>query len=127
MGNASYRRVNLLSHPREELMNPRAERMVNTDLGPRLQGIKCRHCAARSFPPSRFCRSCHSQDIDVIALAPTGRIEAVGAFDAFAFGEIRLSDGMLVAGGIEPVAKAKVGHAVKFAPREDIVRFEIVD
>ena len=108
-------------------MKPRAERMVETARGPVLQGIRCRHCEARSFPPARFCRSCHSEDIDVIALSPTGRIEAVGAFDTTAFGEIRLSDGMLVAGGIEPVAKAKVGRAVKFAPRDDIVRFEITD
>lgn len=108
-------------------MAPRAERMVQTARGPVLQGIQCRACKARSFPPARFCRSCHSEDIDVIALAPTGRIEAVGAFDKTAFGEIRLTDGLLVAGGIEPVAEAKVGRTVKFAPKDDVVRFEITD
>jgi uncharacterized OB-fold protein len=108
-------------------MKLRAERMVETARGPVLQGIQCRACKVRSFPPARFCRSCHSEDIDVIALAPTGRIEAVGAFDKSAFGEIRLTDGMLVAGGIEPVAEARVGRTVKFAPRDDLVRFEILE
>ncbi len=127
LGGASYRCRGTNDEIWEEHMKPRAERMVNTARGPVLQGITCRGCGARSFPPARFCRSCHSEDIDVIALAPTGRIEAVGAFDKTAFGEIRLSDGMLVAGGIEPVAAAKVGRSVKFAPKDDIVRFEIVD
>lgn len=108
-------------------MTPRAQRIVQTAHGPVLQGIQCRHCQARSFPPARFCRSCHSEEIDVIVLAPTGRIEAVGTFDKSAFGEIRLADGLLVAGGIEPVSQAKVGRNVQFAPKDDIIRFEVVD
>ena len=108
-------------------MKPRAERMVETAKGPVLQGIQCRTCKARSFPPARFCRSCHSEDIDVIALAPTGRIEAVGSFDKAAFGEVRLADGLLVAGGIDPIDKARVGKSVKFAPKDDLVHFVVTD
>lgn len=104
-------------------MKPRAERMVETAKGPVLQGIQCRKCKARSFPPARFCRSCHSDDIDVIALASTGRIEAVGSYDKTAFAEIRLADGLLVAGGIEPLEKAEVGLPVRFAPKGDLVHF----
>lgn len=108
-------------------MTPRAERIAVTADGPVLQGIRCRHCQARSFPPARFCRSCHSQDIVVVALASAGRIEAAGVLDGTAFGEVRLKDGMLVAGRIEPAAKAKVGAKVQFAPKDDLVRFEIAE
>ncbi len=108
-------------------MKPRAERMAATAKGPVLQGIKCTKCQARSFPPARFCRSCHSEEIETIALATSGRVEAAGAYDGTAFGEIRLADGLLVAGRIEPAADAKVGRQVIFAPKDDLVRFEIVD
>ena len=108
-------------------MKPRAERMAKTTGGTVLQGIKCRACSARSFPPARFCRSCHSADIEVIALADKGRIEAVAAYEGTAFGEVRLADGLLVAGRIEPAAGIKVGRAVRFAPMDDLVRFEIYD
>ncbi len=108
-------------------MTPRAERMVLTATGPVLQGIQCRACKARSFPPARFCRSCHGEDIQVIALATAGRIEAAAGYEGSAFGEIRLSDGMLVAGRLEPAEKAKVGRTVRFAPKDDLVRFEITD
>ena len=108
-------------------MKPRAERMVATIRGAVLQGIQCRACKARSFPPARFCRSCHAEDLDVIALSTTGCIEAAATYEGTAFGEIRLSDGMLVAGGIDPPGKAKVGRHVKFAPKDDLIRFEITD
>ena len=108
-------------------MKPRAERMAQTAEGPVLQGIACRACKARGFPPARFCRSCHSQDIDTVALARSGRIEAAGCYEGTAFGEIRLGDGMLVAGRIEPADKARVGRSVTFVPKDDLVRFEIND
>ena len=108
-------------------MTPRAERIAVTADGPVLQGIRCRNCTARSFPPARFCRSCHSESIEVAALAGSGRIEAVGVLDGTAFGEVRLEDGMLVAGRIEPASRATVGRRVRFAPKDEIVRFEIAD
>lgn len=108
-------------------MTPRAERMRTTADGHVLQGIRCRACKARSFPPARFCRTCHGTDIEVVALATTGRIEAVSAYHGVAFGEVRLGDGMLVAGRIAPAAEARVGRTVRFAPDGELVRFEIAD
>lgn len=108
-------------------MSPRAERMAESEAGPVLQGIRCRDCAARSFPPARFCRSCHSTAIDVVPLAQSGRIEAIGKFDNTAFGEIRLTDGLLVAGRIDPAIDASIGRHVRFAPQGDIVRFEVTE
>jgi uncharacterized OB-fold protein len=108
-------------------MKPRAERIGMTAEGPCLQGIVCHACGARSFPPAKWCRSCHSDDIEVIALARKGRVEAAAAYGGTAFGEVRLADGLLVAGRLEPPGAVKVGTAVRFAPDNDIVRFEIDD
>ncbi len=108
-------------------MKPRAERIGMTADGPCLQGIQCRACGARSFPPSKWCRNCHSDDVDVIGLARTGRVEAVAAYSGTAFGEVRLADGLLVAGRLEPADRVKVGTAVRFDPDNDIVRFRIDD
>jgi uncharacterized OB-fold protein len=108
-------------------MTPRAERIGMTADGPCLQGIACRACGARSFPPAKWCRSCHSDDIEVIALARRGRVEAVAAYDGTAFGEVRLADGLMVAGRLDPANKVKVGTPVRFDPDDDIVRFSIDD
>jgi uncharacterized OB-fold protein len=108
-------------------MNPRAERIASTPSGPRLQGIKCRECGARSFPPARWCRSCHSDAIDVVELAATGRIEACSGYSGVAFGEVRLDDGLLVAGRLEPFEQARVGAKVRFHPDDDIIRFTVHD
>ena len=108
-------------------MNPRAERIGNSAHGPCLQGIRCSSCGVRSFPPAKWCRTCHSSSIEVIALAATGRVEAVAAYEGVAFGEVRLADGLLVAGRLEPAGRVKVGSPVRFAPDNDIVRFRIDD
>jgi len=108
-------------------MGPRAERIAETRDGPVLQGISCSACGARSFPPARWCRNCHSADIAVIPLATKGRIETAAGYEDSAFGEIRLSDGMLVAGRIEPASKAAVGKSVIFSPAGEIVRFQVDD
>lgn len=88
-----------------------------------MRAVRCAACGAGSFPPGDWCRVCSSPDVSSWLLASEGRIEACAVFDGNAFAEIRLDDGMLVGGRIEPAERASVGARVRFAPRDGIVEF----
>ena len=90
-----------------------------------LCATRCWDCTATFFPRSSFCRSCGSRNVASSPLARTGCIETFTRLNGVAVGDVRLDDGVLVFGRIEPSELASVGIAVRFSPSDEIVRFEI--
>ena len=88
------------------------------------RGMICDACATRSFPVATHCRRCGATRVRAIALSRTGKIETWTAGDGAAFGDVRLDDGMLTFGRLEPAHDLAVGLQVSFAPTE-VMRFVV--
>lgn len=89
-----------------------------------MNGIRCAACAATFFPAADRCPRCATRGVETVALAPTGVVTARTGGDGWSIGEVTLDDGVLVLArlaGEEPFA---VGDRVRYAPEDDIVRFE---
>ncbi|MFN3591834.1 MAG: Zn-ribbon domain-containing OB-fold protein, partial [Thermaurantiacus sp.] len=89
--------------------------------GPVPLGVRCGACGAVNFPRSRRCRCCGSPDVETVHLATTGRIVAMtrirqsAEVPVIAVADVRLSDGTLMFGRIEPADDCHIGAQVRFA------------
>lgn len=92
---------------------------------PRLMGTQCSPCGATYFPTSPCCRGCGSDDVAERPLAATGAIQTWTRVGEVAVADVRLDDGVLVFGRIEPASMVEVAARVRFAPDQEIVRFEL--
>ena len=94
-----------------------------TEAGPQLMATRCRHCQRKSFPATSRCRNCGTADVEQIFLPLEGVIETFSTAEGIAVGEIRLDDGTIVFGGIDPAQSLRVGQPVRFEPLGHVVRF----
>ncbi len=92
---------------------------------PCLVGTRCSACGATYFPTSPYCRGCGSDDVAERSLAATGVVQTWTRVGEVAVADVRLDDGVLVFGRVEPAGKIEVAARVRFAPAEEIVRFEL--
>ncbi len=98
---------------------------THSDAGTRLLATRCKQCQATFFPSSPFCRACGGDDVEAHGLAAGGVIETYTRVNDVAVADVRLDDGVLVFGRVEPTDLADIGVRVTFAPQDEIVRFEI--
>jgi uncharacterized OB-fold protein len=101
--------------------SPRSWRERNQDL--RLEGVRCRSCARRLFPPAQTCPSCGSRDLEPERLPRTGtvvtqtrdRVYPVASSTGMAV--VDLDGGGRFYGQVVPSATVEIGTRVRLVPR----------
>jgi uncharacterized OB-fold protein len=96
---------------------------IQRDGQPRLQGAHCGDCDAVSFPAGIGCIVCGSTVQTIVDLSARGRIESRTQVGERIVCEIRMDGGPRVMGWLEARESVDIGSSVKFAPRENELRF----
>jgi len=96
---------------------------IQRDGQPRLRGAHCGDCGAVTFPAGNGCIVCGSAVQTIVDLSPRGRIESRTQVGERIVCEIRMDSGPRVMGWLEARDSVEIGSSVKFAPRENELRF----
>ena len=96
---------------------------IPRDGQPRLQGARCSDCGAVSFPARHGCIVCGSVVQTIVDLSNRGKIESRTQVGERIVCEIRMDGGPRVMGWLEACELVDIGSSVKFAPRENELRF----
>jgi uncharacterized OB-fold protein len=98
----------------------------------RLLGLKCRACGAIIVPPKMVCRSCNSNDLEVIELKGNGKIRTYTTVNVAAEGReeevpytivmVELAEGPWIMGNLEGIDPGElsmdiIGKPVKMSHR----------
>ncbi|MGC8632565.1 MAG: Zn-ribbon domain-containing OB-fold protein [Thermoprotei archaeon] len=92
----------------------------------RLQGIRCKSCGSVSYPPRSSCPTCHSRQVELVALPRKGKVvtfstlysapEGFELYTPYAVAEVELENGVKVLGQITdllPGQKVEEGMEVE--------------